>query len=130
MEKKNLPEAKIGDCLAPTRDIRESPVRHAWGTNPPRTCRLCKKTFTTNYKEACRYHPESFSGETAQRWMSPGDYEGGGITHYFWSCCGASDEYAKGCCFSFHITYDEPEPIEMRRPGMGIDQQHARPDSP
>lgn len=26
-----------------------------------------------------------------------------------------------GCCWMPHLTYDEPEGVAMRRPGMGID---------
>jgi hypothetical protein len=40
----------------------------------PRTCRTCKTKFTMNNERACVYHPESFSGETAQRWLPPGDF--------------------------------------------------------
>jgi hypothetical protein len=41
----------------------------------PRTCRVCKKQFTVNGDKACVFHPESYSGETAQRWLPPGTVE-------------------------------------------------------
>ena len=34
-----------------------------------RTCRICHQQFTMNHDKACQFHPESFAGETAQRWM-------------------------------------------------------------
>ena len=37
-----------------------------------RTCRVCHQSFTINNEKICRFHPESFSGETAQRWLPPG----------------------------------------------------------
>jgi len=86
----------------------------------PRTCRLCNKKFTENGPKACRRHPESFSGETAQRWLPPGETQGGGVIHNFYSCCGNPDMNSPGCCWSPHVGYDEPESTDLRLPGMGI----------
>jgi hypothetical protein len=85
-----------------------------------RTCRVCHQQFTINHDKACRYHPESFSGETAQRWLPPGENEGGAVVHNFYSCCGNPDFNSPGCCASRHLTYEEPERLEQRRPGMGL----------
>ena len=95
----------------------------AWNSLPPRTCRSCKQQFTTNHARACRIHKESYSGETAQRWMNPGETEGGGIVHYFWTCCGKEDVNAIGCCAQKHLTYDDPDDDNSygRKPGDGID---------
>mmetsp|Transcript_10165 Transcript_10165/g.9855 ORF Transcript_10165/g.9855 Transcript_10165/m.9855 type:complete len:114 (+) Transcript_10165:121-462(+) len=87
----------------------------------PRTCRTCKMKFTVNSDRACIHHPESFSGETAQRWLPPGVTEGGAVIHNFYTCCGNRDQMSLGCCWMRHLTYDDAEEIAMRRPGMGID---------
>ena len=89
---------------------------------PPRTCRICLTSFTTNHNKACRRHPESYAGETAQRWLAPGDTHGGGDVHYFWTCCGAEEEDAPGCCAQKHLTYDDVVMNEEygRRPGDGV----------
>ena len=86
----------------------------------PRTCRICTKKFTENGPKACRYHPESFSGETAQRWLPPGETQGGGVIHYFYTCCGGSAD-SPGCCWTPHVGYDEEMSHNMRQPGMGVD---------
>mmetsp|Transcript_988 Transcript_988/g.2131 ORF Transcript_988/g.2131 Transcript_988/m.2131 type:complete len:100 (+) Transcript_988:46-345(+) len=85
-------------------------------------CRHCMDTFKPdgNHDKACKYHPESFTGETAQRWLAPGDTVGGGDVHNFWSCCGSSDVKAEGCCYTRHAGFGEPEDITMRKPGMGV----------
>ena len=98
--------------------VREIPENEAWGAastlegyvelGEERTCRTCKQPFRVNHSRACVFHPESFSGETAQRWLAPGEKDGGGLTHYFYSCCGSHDEKSKGCCVTRHRTYDEP----------------------
>ena len=59
-------------------------------------------------------------GETAQRWMDPGDYKGGAIVHHFYSCCGNRSIESTGCCQRRHMTFDEPEDVSFRKPGMGI----------
>ena len=53
-----------------------------------RMCRRCKQDFKPSKNDAtsCRYHPEIFSGETKQRWMTAGDTNGLGEIHYFWTC--------------------------------------------
>jgi len=91
------------------------------GPGPFRTCRTCNMRFdvTLNSDSSCRYHPESFCGETAQRWLAPGDTEGGGVVHEFYSCCGGKAVDTPGCCFTTHKTYDEAEVAWGRRPGMG-----------
>ena len=89
------------------------------------TCRLCYSSFSreTNNPKACKYHPESYCGETAQRWMDPGETKGGGEIHNFYSCCGGNIE-SKGCCYSAHYSFDEPEEnFSFRRPGMGVDPE-------
>ena len=58
-------------------------------------------------RDACRFHRESHSGETAQRWLPPGVTAGGGDILYFWSCCGAHDREAPGCVTLPHCSYDE-----------------------
>ena len=40
---------------------------------PPQLCQRCHVKFTSNHATACRYHPESFSGEDSQRWTPAGD---------------------------------------------------------
>mmetsp|Transcript_302 Transcript_302/g.277 ORF Transcript_302/g.277 Transcript_302/m.277 type:complete len:103 (+) Transcript_302:81-389(+) len=98
--------------------------------NPPlavsavdlRTCKICLQKFdpAVNNPRSCRRHPESFSGETAQRWLPPGVTEGGGVVHYFYTCCGKEQD-SPGCCYSPHRTFDEPDDVSFRKPGMGID---------
>jgi hypothetical protein len=104
------------------RKITKQSATPAWYSHPPRTCRTCNQQFTSNHDRACRYHPESYSGETAQRWLAPGLTEGGGKVHYFWTCCGDADEKHPGCIFQRHVTYDEEETFEFRRPGDGGDE--------
>ena len=86
-------------------------------------CRRCHESFNPikNHGKACVYHPESWCGETAQRWMAPGETKGGAEVHNFYSCCGNIDMASKGCCATRHEGYDEPESEEKwgRRPGMG-----------
>ncbi len=84
-------------------------------------CKRCKQEFTYNVDptkgnkiverdpHACRYHPESYAGETAQRWLDPGDIKDSHKVHYFWSCCGASEYEAPGCKSSWHITFEEED---------------------
>ena len=100
----------------------------------PRTCRRCKQQFLAaeNGPQVCRFHPESYSGETAQRWKAPGDVDGGGAVHWFWTCCGSADRDAPGCCAARHISYDEEAEVFGLRPG---DQAAGalgggRPESP
>lgn len=60
-----------------------------------------------NTPVSCMYHPESFTGETAQRWTAPGENHGqGGKVHYFYWCCGSHDVDAPGCSKTSHETYD------------------------
>ena len=37
-------------------------------------CRVCYKPFVVGAASVCAYHPESWSGETAQRWKAPGEH--------------------------------------------------------
>lgn len=71
------------------------------------TCRECHHKFTESTRRGCRLHPESYSGETAQRWLAPGVTEGASEVHYFWSCCGASAPDAPGCYLGDHVSYDD-----------------------
>ena len=87
---------------------------------PPRICRICLTSFTTNHNKACRRHPESYAGETAQRWMAPGDTEGGGTVHNFWTCCGETSIDSPGCCYTPHLCFGEEQSIDLRRPGAGV----------
>ena len=91
----------------------------------PRTCRRCKQQYTENGPKVCRFHPESYSGETAQRWKAPGDVDGGGAVHWFWTCCGSADRDSTGCCAARHISYDEEAEFFGLRPG---DQAAGAPD--
>lgn len=89
------------------------------------TCSRCHTSYDpeTNDEGSCLYHPESFCGETAQRWMAPGETEGAGNIHNFYSCCSNPDPNSPGCCATRHQSYDEPEDHASswgRRPGMGI----------
>jgi hypothetical protein len=92
--------------------------------HPGKKCRNCMSNFTPedNHDKACKYHPESFSGETAQRWMAPGDTEGAGDIHCFWSCCGSGDVNSTGCCYTHHTGFGEPDDTSQRRPGMGVEE--------
>ena len=112
-----------------------------------RTCRRCHEKFNlaTNAAKSkeCIFHPESFSGETAQRWLAPGDQSGGATIHDMWTCCGKTENEAPGCCGTFHESYDGDVGLGLdadalhqnqnragdagtseasygRRPGMGI----------
>lgn len=87
------------------------------------TCRHCLSSFNvaTNNPRACRFHPEVFSGETAQRWLPPGETKGGGVVHNFWSCCGSYDEKALGCCYTSHSKFGDNDDYTLRRPGMGVE---------
>ena len=87
-----------------------------------RLCRICTQKFdvSQNGPRSCTYHPESFSGETAQRWMAPGETIGGGVVHYFYTCCGNGKD-SPGCCWTPHRTFDEPVDVSFRKPGMGIE---------
>eukprot|EP00968_Pinguiococcus_pyrenoidosus_P021630 scaffold2866_cov248-Pinguiococcus_pyrenoidosus.AAC.1 len=96
-----------------------------------RTCRRCHQKFHEGSRVGeCVYHPESYSGETAQRWLvrlrgstlsqrespanpaqPPGVTEGGGDVHYFWTCCGASDQHNRGCKIGNHMSFDEEEEV-------------------
>lgn len=89
-----------------------------------RTCRKCHNQFfpNENSNTACPYHPESYAGETAQRWLAPGDNKDGAVIHDFYTCCGGAID-APGCCNGPHLTFDDPDDIMLathgRRPGMG-----------
>ena len=89
--------------------IQISPQRHWMSSDPAgegtrRTCRLCHADFmpSCNSGTSCRYHPESFAGETAQRWLAPGDKEHRNEVYYFYSCCGQGLG-SPGCCYSRHV---------------------------
>jgi hypothetical protein len=88
-------------------------------------CRNCHKYFIReeNNPRACAHHPECYTGETAQRWMAPGDTLNASKVHNFWSCCGNSVINSPGCCFTAHVGFDEEEDVTMRRPGTGISEQ-------
>lgn len=70
----------------------------------PRTCRLCHAAFLPrlNTPSSCRHHPESYTGETAQRWLAPGDKEHRNDIHFFYTCCGQALG-SSGCCYSPHV---------------------------
>jgi len=72
------------------------------------TCRRCLSQFERhkNNPTACRFHPESYSGETKQRWAPPGE-ENCGDVHFFWSCCGDGDRDSPGCCTAAHVGFDD-----------------------
>ena len=76
-------------------------------------CRRCTQIFDANDRDAkaCHYHPQSWSGETAQRWLPPGSNANGGEVHNFWSCCGQASADAPGCQQAAHITFDEPDTL-------------------
>mmetsp|Transcript_5527 Transcript_5527/g.11367 ORF Transcript_5527/g.11367 Transcript_5527/m.11367 type:complete len:108 (-) Transcript_5527:468-791(-) len=85
---------------------------------PRLLCRRCKEHFypSENNSQACAFHTESWSGETAQRWLEPGDIKDGGVQHWFWTCCGAPNADSLGCARGRHATYDE-------EPGVLYSQQ-------
>jgi hypothetical protein len=114
-------DAPVSTSYADAVDALEMEVSEGL-TCVARTCRVCHQQFTMNHDKACVYHPESFCGETAQRWMAPGETRGGGIVHNFYSCCGATEINAPGCCARRHFTYDTDDVpgVEQRRPGMGL----------
>lgn len=74
-----------------------------------RTCKRCHTQFDPkhNDKRACRYHPHSYSGETAQRWLPPGENNGEGrkVVHHWW-CCSSENVDAPGCETQPHESYD------------------------
>ena len=74
-------------------------------------CRNCHRTFarrSDNGPGACVQHAGCFFGETAQRWLAPGENKGqGGAVSYFWNCCGAADRDAPGCVAQPHVAYDD-----------------------
>jgi len=75
-----------------------------------KTCRRCQGKFHEGTRiGGCTFHPESFSGETAQRWLPPGVTEGGGDVHYFWTCCGHADKDHPGCSTKDHASYDDDD---------------------
>jgi len=74
-----------------------------------RTCKRCHTQFNvrTNNPRACRYHLHTFAGETAQRWLPPGQNNGEGRRVVFhWWCCSSEDENAPGCETRAHESYD------------------------
>ena len=75
-------------------------------------CQRCKSNYnpTENNPFSCNIHAESYSGETAQRWQTPGDEIGGAKIHVFYSCCGASEMNSPGCALYRHYSYDEELP--------------------
>lgn len=83
-----------------------------------RTCRTCKQKFNINSDTACNFHPESYCGETAQRWLPPGETKGGAEIHFFYSCCGSRVLESLGCCRRRHLTFDDPDDYTQLRPGM------------
>lgn len=91
-------------------------------------CRFCERAFdrNENHSKACRYHPESFTGETAQRWAAPGETKDGGKVYYFYSCCGSDSISAPGCCYSPHLAFGELQSIDLRRPGQGVEEENEK----
>lgn len=75
-------------------------------------CQRCHADFSaaSNHELACVFHAESWSGETAQRWLAPGVERGGARVHVFYSCCGAGARDAVGCCAGRHVGFDEDLP--------------------
>ncbi|KAG8458885.1 hypothetical protein KFE25_004219 [Diacronema lutheri] len=82
-------------------------------TAPGVLCRRCTHFFDAKHRAAdgCQFHPESWSGETKQRWAAPGENDGASDVHYFWSCCGASERDAPGCKRAAHCTFDEEDTL-------------------
>ena len=75
-------------------------------------CQRCHADFSaaSNHELACVFHAESWSGETAQRWLAPGVERGGAQLHVFYSCCGAAARRHVGCCAGRHVGFDEDLP--------------------
>jgi hypothetical protein len=75
-------------------------------------CQRCKSNYdpAQNNQFSCNIHPESYTGETAQRWKSPGDEFGGAKIHVFYTCCGASEINSLGCSLYRHYSYNEELP--------------------
>jgi len=76
-----------------------------------RLCRVCKRAFDpSKERDVCVTHSGHFSGETAQRWLDPGESAGiGHVVHFFWSCCGQADADAPGCLVARHASYDDDD---------------------
>lgn len=102
--------AGVGMCglLALQLKLRYQHPLSAPSASLNRTCQRCHGLFNlgTNTNLSCLYHPESFGGETAQRWMAPGDTAGAGTVHTFWSCCGSHNINSTGCCSALHASFD------------------------
>lgn len=111
--------------MSESADSTATPLKKFKDMEYPRTCRYCMQSFvdSNNSDRACRYHPESFTGETAQRWMAPGETKGASDIHNFYNCCGAPEVTAMGCCYTRHCAFGEPESFDFRRPGMGVDDR-------
>ena len=75
-------------------------------------CQRCHGDFdpARNDELACVFHAESWSGETAQRWLDPGVEAGGAVIHQFYSCCGAASRASIGCCAGRHYAFGEDMP--------------------
>jgi hypothetical protein len=87
-------------------------------TEPPKqvllsVCQRCKERFDASSRDpkGCVYHPQSWCGETAQRWLPPGSNANGAEVHFFWTCCGHASSDAPGCRRAAHVTFDEPDDL-------------------
>ncbi len=73
-----------------------------------KTCKRCHQQFDPrNTERTCRYHPHAFAGETAQRWLPPGENHGeGSKVVYHWWCCSSTNRDEPGCEVTTHEGYD------------------------
>ena len=110
-------------------ETEEDGVDEGAATWPPaavsQLCSRCKQHFNPLVDARnCVHHPGFFSGETAQRWMAPGETQGASTMHYFWSCCGAADASHPGCERTSHTSYDD-QAFQNSLPGGMSPRRHV-----
>lgn len=77
-----------------------------------RVCRVCKTYYipSENHPQACCYHPARWTGAERSKFFGriPETVDGTlrGIEYYY-DCCDAREQGARGCTRGFHCSYDE-----------------------